>query len=458
MSAPDDDEPITAEETRVIIRNGQLGVMAQRLARHQHYTSLASLLERLPGLTVALRALTDAMRLLLAALRDEPERRRGERLSASAREALRTIRLLAGEALVERVRLPALTDVERTALGVAGSAFLEAGDLVRGALTFQSAGDWASAADAWGRLGDLDAMESCLARDDEQRRLRRGAAGTIREIASLMMADERREALRLADSIPNGTDDAAAARRIADDVSARLVRGRALTLRLVLDRGASPWREPPGPGGDGHGHGHGHGHAPTRLRLAGVPARLGRDASGEIVLRDPGVSRQHARIEATGAGLELVDAGSRMGVFVAGARLERPFPLTGDCTVALGPTCPLSLHVPAPGRVELRGVAGLDRGLVAGVASGRLALDGFLPGAAGAWLEFSEHGVHLGHAPGITVRLDGHPAAHRVDLLRGDLLELEREREDFGLERNPTSRDAGGANPAPARTVLLEVE
>ncbi len=147
-----------------------------------------------------------------------------------------------------------------------------------------------------------------------------------------------------------------------------------------------------------------------------------------------------------------------MGVFVAGARLERPFPLTGDCTVALGPTCPLSLHVPAPGRVELRGVAGLDRGLVAGVASGRLALDGFLPGAAGAWLEFSEHGVHLGHAPGITVRLDGHPAAHRVDLLRGDLLELEREREDFGLERNPTSRDAGGANPAPARTVLLEVE
>jgi hypothetical protein len=369
--------------------------------------------------------------------------------------------MLAGEALVERVRLPALTDVERTALGVAGSAFVDAGDLVRGALTFQSAGDWASAADAWGRLGDLDAMESCLERDDEQRRVRRSAAGTIREIASLMMAGERREALRLADSIPNGTDDAAAARRIADDISARLVRGRGLTLRLLPGAGASPGGEPAGSGGhahpDGNGHGYGHMQPPTQLRLAGVPARLGRDASGEIVLRDPGVSRQHARIEATGGGgLELVDAGSRLGVFVAGARIERPFPLTGDSTIALGPGCPLLVHVPAPGRVELRGVAGLDRGLVAVVASGRLGLEGFLPGAAGAWLEFSEHGVHLGHAPGITVRLDGHPAAHRVDLLRGDLLELERE--EIGLERDQTSLDAFAATPALARTVRLEVE
>jgi hypothetical protein len=143
-----------------------------------------------------------------------------------------------------------------------------------------------------------------------------------------------------------------------------------------------------------------------------------------------------------------------MGVFVAGARIERPFPLTGDCAIALGPSCPLLLHVPAPGRVELRGVAGLDRGLVAGVGSGRLDLGGFLPGAAGAWLEFSEDGVHLGHGPGIGVRLDGHPAAHRVDLLRGDLLELE----EAGFERDLTSRDANATTPALARTVRLEVE
>ena len=88
------------------------------------------------------------------------------------------------------------------------------------------------------------------------------------------------------------------------------------------------------------------------------------------------------------------------------------------------------------------------------VASGRLGLEGFLPGAAGAWLEFSEHGVHLGHAPGITVRLDGHPAAHRVDLLRGDLLELE----EVGLEPHLNPRDAGATTPALARTVRLEVE
>lgn len=441
MSASDDDEPISVEQTRLIIGNGQLGVMAQRLARHRRYTSLASLLEHLPGLGVALRTLTDGMRIVLSALHEEAERGRGDRQSATAREALRTIRMLAGEALVERVRLPALTDIERAALGVAGSAFVDAGDLVRAALTFQNAGDWAAAADAWGRLGDLDAMESCLSRDDEQRRFRRSAAGTIRDIEGLMLAGERREALRLADSIPNGTDDAAAARRIAEDVVARLVRGRALTLRILQGSSGPPaHRALAAPGGP----------SALRLRLAGTPAHLGRDATGEIVLRDPGVSRLHARIEeSTAEGrLFLVDAGSRLGVFVAGARIEQPFALSGDCEIALGPSCPLSVHVSGRGRAEIRGVSGLDRGLVAAVGSGRLELEAFVPEAAGAWLEFSEQGVHLCHAAGTTVRLDGHRAAPRADLLRGDVLEI-------GRDLLPRAREPDHAPPRAAR---LEVE
>src|ERR1700690_318174 len=102
MSARDDDEPISVEETRLIIGNGQLGVMAQRLARHRRFGSLASLLEHLTGLPLPPGAPADATRTALRPLRDVPDRRR-ERPSSAASEALRSIRLLAGEALTERV-------------------------------------------------------------------------------------------------------------------------------------------------------------------------------------------------------------------------------------------------------------------------------------------------------------------------------------------------------------------
>jgi hypothetical protein len=440
MSAPDDDEPISVEETRLIIGNGQLGVMAQRLARHRRFASLASLLEHLTGLPIPLRAATDAMRIALRALRDVPERRR-ERPSSAASEALRTIRLLAGEALTERVSLPALTEVERTALDVAGTAFFEAGDLVRAARTFQGAADWAAAADAWGRLGDLDAMESCLARDEEERRRLRSAAGTIRDIEALMLAGARREALGLAETVPAGTDDAAAARRIAQDVAARLIRGRGLTLRARS----------------------GHLQEPTRIRLSGTPARLGRDGAGEIVLRDPGVSRQHARLDAVeGGGLELVDAGARLGVFVAGARLERSFTLTGDCEIALGPTCALGVRLIGAGCVELRGLSGLDRGLRAVVGSGPIALGAFLPGAEGISVELAATGAHLRHGAGSTVRLDGHRAAREVDLLHGDVLDIERRAEPDDLRAGaptPKTTTPGGMQRFEPEPVLhLEIE
>lgn len=48
---------------------------------------------------------------------------------------------------------------------------------------------------------------------------------------------------------------------------------------------------------------------------------LGRGRSCDIVVPDPGVSKQHAYLSRTGDGLIVQDAGSRNGTFVNGARL-----------------------------------------------------------------------------------------------------------------------------------------
>lgn len=53
------------------------------------------------------------------------------------------------------------------------------------------------------------------------------------------------------------------------------------------------------------------------------PVRIGRDESNDCELAFPFVSRLHATIELRGGALVLCDEGSRNGVYVRGARLER---------------------------------------------------------------------------------------------------------------------------------------
>lgn len=52
-------------------------------------------------------------------------------------------------------------------------------------------------------------------------------------------------------------------------------------------------------------------------------ASIGRVAGCDLVLRDASISRKHARVERGPAGWEVVDEGSRNGVSIAGARVER---------------------------------------------------------------------------------------------------------------------------------------
>ncbi len=60
--------------------------------------------------------------------------------------------------------------------------------------------------------------------------------------------------------------------------------------------------------------------AGDRVPITHLPFRLGRDGSNDLRLPHPTVSRTHAEVRETEAGLVLVDLGSRNGVIVAGER------------------------------------------------------------------------------------------------------------------------------------------
>jgi hypothetical protein len=189
------------------------------------------------------------------------------------------------------------------------------------------------------------------------------------------------------------------ARQRAARLEADLVRGRAVTLRV---RGGAA------------------------LRLCALPARLGRDPLAEVTLRDPGVSRQHATLRGDLAGgLFVEDAGSRGGVHVAGARVGGALRLAGEGELGLGATTALRFQVSPDGRaVVLRGVAGLDRELVALAGTDPLELERALPAAAGLALELGQGGARLVRLADVPVRVAGHLVGAGCDLARGDVVEV----------------------------------
>jgi hypothetical protein len=392
-----DDRQISLEEVKAAAASRDLPGLVGRLVRERSWGSLTVLFQYagmdgrtqvgLGELEAAARALSDALRSI------RPPRSP----RAALADELRAVRLAAGEALLARSTRPALSEIERRALRQGAALLSEAGDHLRAAAVHEELGDNARAAESWGAMGDLDRMEAALAREEAHDRTRRQAVDAMRLFEVLITGGERRQAIAVAAAMPAGVDEASSARQLATRVDSRLVRGRAVTLRPA---GGAP------------------------LRIAGLPALLGRDAAAELPLRDPGVSRRHALVRAEGEDLVIEDAGSRGGVRVAGARLGAALPLRGQGHLALGTTTVLSFSAEAGGRVLLTGVAGLDRQLRALVGVEPLALATLLPEAAGLWIEFRGGGPRLGRRPELAVRVDGHFVGPGCDLLHGDVIEV----------------------------------
>ncbi len=71
---------------------------------------------------------------------------------------------------------------------------------------------------------------------------------------------------------------------------------------------------------------------------------LGRDPNNDIVINDPQVSRQHARLTRQGNLVVIEDVGSTNGTFVNGMRLTGPHTLAHGNVISLGDAVTLTYH------------------------------------------------------------------------------------------------------------------
>lgn len=365
-----------------------------RLVREQSWEILTDVLSAIGddgGLAhVGLPDLDAATRLVHTAL---AKGGRAKPRTALADE-LRALRLAAAEALLARTSRPPLGELERGAFERAASLLAEAGDHRRAARAYEELGDDPRAAEAWGALGDLERMEAALARDERRVSGRREAVEAMRRFEALLTGGERRAALAAlagarVEEIPTAL--AAAAR-----IEGRLCAGRAVTLRVT---GGPP------------------------VRVAGLPAALGRDRAAEVPLRDPAVSRRHALLAAADGGISIEDAGSRGGVRIAGARLEGRLVLRGSGELGLGATVPLR-YAATERTVVFEGTSGLDRPLRALVGIAPVPLELAFPAAEGLGLDFESGGPRLLRRPDLQVRVEGHFIGPSCDLLHGDVVEV----------------------------------
>lgn len=71
---------------------------------------------------------------------------------------------------------------------------------------------------------------------------------------------------------------------------------------------------------------------------------LGREPNSAVMINDPQISRQHARITRQGSLMVIEDMGSTNGTFVNGMRLTSPHTLANNDTISLGDVVTLTYH------------------------------------------------------------------------------------------------------------------
>jgi len=397
------DPRAAADPTLSVAAGRDLVALVGRLVRDRSWDTLTALFASLAGeeglpsaalgdLDAAARLVADALGAMAA-----PKNPRGGQA-----DELRSLSLAVADALLDRCARPPLTEIERRALERGAQLLERAGDHRRAALAYEDLGADERAALAWGALGDLDRMEAAHAREERRLATSRAAGETLRRFEALLTGGERLRAVIAAAAI-SGIEEAATLRERAATIERRLCRGRAVSLRAP----GGPW-----------------------VRVAPLPAEIGRDADLGVPLRDPAVSRRHATLRSAPEGIVIEDCGSRAGVRLGGARLEPGLALSlrGEGEIALGPTTALSFRPAASAGADdaliFEVTRGLDRGARALVGSAPLQLGPGLAGAEGLSILILHDVLRLERPAELAVRVDGQFIGPACDLLHGDVIEI----------------------------------
>jgi len=298
-----------------------------------------------------------------------------------------------GTALMKRAQSEgAATARDRERVKEAALLLEEAGEHRDAGSAWETLKDDEGAARAYEKGGHLEEMEAALARERERRRSDVELRDAFHAYEVALAHGERRAALGAIRRCVEIADVKGTYARLAAELAGKFLSGQ-VTLR----------RRPDG--------------APRRFAVAS-PARLGRDAELAVALRSPGVSRTHAEISVAGGGFRVRDAGSKHGTWLSDLPLAGTVTLTGSGRIRLGTDCELDFA--SEGRLlRLEVARGLDRGAVFYLQAPEEAVDLAPVLGVSARLRFA------GDQPTIEardLRLDGHPAAARVELIRGDVV------------------------------------
>lgn len=347
-----------------------------------------------------------------------PSRRSGGAGAADA-EGSAQKRLLRriGQALLRALRRSGLIGIDRDAVHEVAQVLLRAGDLAGAAAAYELIGDIEQAAAVYEKLGDIDKVESLLGAQEQRRgrvQAERDHFERYRVALSLGQRDLAVAALVSCVEVTPAADRAEPLRLLEE------LRAQLLTEGRVRLRGA-----------DGS----------EALFLGGLPVVMGRGDGCALMLRDPGVSRAHAQIERAASregegaaeGFVLRDLGAKNGTSLRGLPLSSSgaLPLRGEGELGIGQNVLLGYKIiPAPegesggDELRLRVLRGLDHGLCVRIAAAAFRIE------EGLALRF-ERGrplLRIGVVSGEGAFLNGQRAPREIQLLRGDVIEVDGRR------------------------------
>ncbi len=305
---------------------------------------------------------------------------------------------------------------EKQVVREAAQLFGDVGDHGGAGECHEFIGEELQAAEAYQRAGDVERLESVLAREEQRRKREERVHESFEEYKLALAAGERDRALEAirqcaetalpakttvsADRLAELTRDRASYQRLREELEAKLIADGALGLRA----GAA-------------------GQARERRYVGAFPLGLGRDAGCALPLRDAGISRRHADviILAADGRFALVDHDSKNGTTLAGVRIAGTLPLGEAGEIGLGELCAIAYRVDGE-TLHLEVTRGLDRGLRLSASSGALDVEGV------GELYFIDGRPRLSPIGGRLLYLNGVHAASGVQLIRGDVIELGEQR------------------------------
>ncbi len=290
-----------------------------------------------------------------------------------------------------------VSESDRQVVRDAAALFTEVGDHAGAAECHELVGDEIQAAESYQKAGELERLESVLAREETRRKQAGQVQESFEEYRLHLMGGERDRALAAIRLCADTAIDAERAeyRRLADELSAKLLSDGRIILR-----------------------------AGTRetTYVGAFPLSLGRESTCQLVLRDAGISRRHAEIDFKNGGLFLRDLESKNGTTLQGLPLTAgsTLPLVGNGEFGIGEVCLIAFTVDAsaaPPLLRLQITRGLDRGRSIIAGAGTLTV-----GAVGE-LRFVDGRPRLS-ARGGSLVVNAVVAGGGAQLIRGDHFEL----------------------------------